>query len=320
VKELFVYLRDNLPNIFSVVGICLTVYFAVFYVPNYVQEIEIKKIEGTHESLVESIQELVYNDHDIDSDDINTLIRGKELSGQLIYPFTSEELLIQVQDRFLENKFIPLDQRKALIEKIDKIRKALPKTTITSSTSDSQTKMSILYSWASALLGLIVAVFGFASIWKRTKELEEIKLETTIDDRQESIKQNVHRSILMERNMHDVLKGAFGQDHVEYCHPSSPVDFILRNISGMDAAVEVIYTETEVIPLSTIKRLTTVAEKLGMPLFLISNANLTIIANKMLTAFNTNNINTPISHINIDESKDVVKDISSMLKIDNNGR
>ena len=195
-KDFFIALKDNLSNIFSVVGIGLTVYFAVFYVPNYVEEIEIKKIESTHESLVESIQELVYNNHAVDAGDIETLIRGKELSGHLEYPFTSEELLIQVQDRFLENKFIPLDQRKALIEKLDEIREALPAPVVEAPEEDRKTKFTSIYSWISAALGIVAGIFGFVSIWARNLKLEEIKIESTIEDRQESIKQNVHIKLI----------------------------------------------------------------------------------------------------------------------------
>ncbi|MEW8509050.1 MAG: hypothetical protein AB2598_20385 [Candidatus Thiodiazotropha sp.] len=313
-KEFFIALKDNLSNIFSIIGIGLTVYFAVFYVPNYVQEIEIKKIESTHESLIESIQELVYNNHDIDSEDIDTLIRGKELSGQLSYPYTSEELLIQVQDRFLDNKFIPLDQRKSLIEKIDTIREALPISTVVTTQDDKPNNINVLYSWISGVMGILAALLGSISIWSRSKKLEEIKIESTIEDRQESIKQNVHTSILMERNMYETLKDALGQNHVEYCPPSTPVDFIIKMDGGKDTGVEVKYTETEIIPLRVVHRLIDAAIELDMPLVLISNAELTANANKLLKEYNLKNKDTPISHLNIDQSKDVENDIKKLFK------
>lgn len=316
-KDFLIALKDNLSNIFSIVGIGLTVYFAVFYVPNYVQEIEIKKIESTHESLIESIQELVYNSHTIDAGDIDTLIRGKELSGNLEYPFTSEELLIQVQDRFLENKFIPLDQRKALIERLDEIRADLPAPSVEVGEEDRKTKLtsiSFWTSWISAALGIAAGAFGLFSIWTRNLKLEEIKIESTIEDRKESIKQNVHTSILMERNIYETLKSALGPNHVEYCPPSMPVDFIIKMEGGNDIAVEVKYTETEVIPLRVINRLIRAASELGMPLVLISNADVTANARKTISDFNAKNKDTPIRYLNIDRSKDVVEDIRGLFK------
>jgi len=314
VKEFFIALKDNLSNIFSVVGIGLTVYFAVFYVPYYVQEIEIKKIESTHESLIESIQELVYNNHVIDAGDINTLVRGKELSGQLNYPFTGEELLIQVQESFLENKFIPLDQRKALIEKIDQIREDLPEPIAEKSKKEDRAIPTSIYSWLSAVLGIVAAMFGFISIWTRNIKLEEIKIESTIEDRQESIKQNVHTSIFMERNIYETLKNSLGPNHIEYCPPSTPADFIIKIDGGRETAVEVKYTETEVMPLRVINRLISAATELEMPLVLISNANLTANARKKVAEFNSINEDTPISYININESKDVESDIRKLFK------
>ncbi|HAQ69831.1 MAG TPA: hypothetical protein DCR48_02540 [Flavobacteriales bacterium] len=312
-KEFFLALKDNLSNAFSIVGIGLTVYFAVFYVPNYVEEIEAKQIEGTHEILVESIQELVYNDHEIDSDDIRTLIRGKELSGHLTYPFSGEELLIQVQERFLENKFIPLNQRKALIEKLDLVRKSLPKPTTEKPIDEPKFDNVSILSWVSVAIGLIAAFFGLVSVWSRNLTLEEIKIESTLEDRKESIKRGVHTSMIMERNIYEQLKSALGPDHVEYCPPSTPVDFIIKMEGGKDTAVEVKYTETEIMPLRVINRLISAGLEMQMPVVLISNANVTENARKKLAGFNSQHKDKPIRYINIDESKDVESDLKALF-------
>ncbi|WP_231757859.1 hypothetical protein [Microbulbifer elongatus] len=315
-KEFFIALKDNLSNVFSMVGIGLTVYFAVFYVPNYVEEIEIKKIESTHEALIESIQELVYNNHEIDSGDIRTLIRGKELSGNMKYPFTSEELLIQVQERFLENKFIPLEQRKALIEKLDSVRLSLPKPTLEEPVDEekSLSRYADFLSWVSAILGSIAAYFGLTSLWSRNLKLEEFKIEETIENRQESLKRRVHTSMIMERKIYETLKSALGPNHVEYCPPSTPADFIIKMEGGRDTAVEVKYTETEVMPLRVINKLIHVAIEMKMPVVLISNANVTSSAHKKLLEFNSQHEDTPIKYINIDESKDIERDLKALFK------
>lgn len=312
-KDFLLALKDNLSNIFSIVGIGLTVYFAVFYVPNYVEELEIKKIEGTHESLVESIQELVYNSHVIDSEDIETLIRGKELAGNMKYPFTPEELLIQVQERFLENKFIPLDQRKTLIEKIDEIRGDLQSPPVEKPVEKNNYFYGDVLSWVSAALGIIAAILGFSSIWSRSVKLEEIKIESTIEDRQEDLKKKLHTSMLMERNIYEMLKKALGPNHVEYCPPSTPVDFIIKTKNGRDTAVEVKYTEMEIIPLRIINHLISAALELEMPVVLISNANVTASAHKKLADFNSKNKELFIRYINIDESKDIEADIKALF-------
>ncbi|WP_339414540.1 hypothetical protein [Pseudomonas sp. EA_35y_Pfl2_R5] len=314
-KDFLLALKDNLSNVFSIVGIGLTVYFAVFYVPNYVEELEIKKIEGTHASLVESIQELVYNNHSIDSGDIKTLIRGKELAGNMTYPFTPEELLIQVQESFLENKFIPLDQRKALIEKIDDIREELPSQPIENPKQDDKPFYGDVLSWVSAAFGIIAAIFGFNSIWSRNLKLEEIKIESTIEGRQESLKKKLQANMFLERDIYEIFKKVLGSNNVEHCPPSMPVDFIIKTANGRDTAIEVKYTEMEIIPLRVVNNLISAALKLKMPVLLISNANPTASAKKMLADFNSENKDLPIRYMNIYESKNIESDIKELFGI-----
>ena len=181
--EMYESLRDNLSNIFSIVGIVLTVYFAVFYVPNYVERVEERKIQSAHESLIESIQELIYNNHKIDANDLETLIRGKELSRQIKYPYSSDELLIQVQNQFLENQFIPLDQRKNLIDKIDEVRESLPPVEpVAEDEKESLFNFKILVSILSVLVGVGLSAIWAIRVGVRSKAIEEIKIESKIEE------------------------------------------------------------------------------------------------------------------------------------------
>lgn len=310
--EILSSVRDNLANLFTLLGIGLTVYFAVFYVPSYVEDANKRKVQLVHDSLLESVQELVYNNLPVDSDDLSTLIRGKELSKGIAYPFTSDELLIQVQEKFLSNNFIPLEQRKALIEKIDDLRETLPPPVEPPAKEDSNPWGSIL-SWVSSLFGVLVGVLGIVSIWVRSRALEEAKLEATIEDRKESIRENVHAGLQMERQMYDELKGYLGQEHVEYCPPSTPVDFIIHTKSGKDIGVEVKYTGTDLIPSRTASHLISAALDLKMPIVLVANAPLTAAAHKRLAAFNHQHGDIKITYLNINESEDLEKDVKKIF-------
>ena len=157
------------------------------------------------------------------------------------------------------------------------------------------------------------AFFGLVSVWSRNLTLEEIKIESTLEDRKESIKRGVHTSMIMERNIYEQLKSALGPDHVEYCPPSTPVDFIIKMEGGKDTAVEVKYTETEIMPLRVINRLISAALEMQMPVVLISNANVTENARKKLAGFNSQHKDKPIRYINIDESKDVESDLKALF-------
>ncbi len=312
--EMYESLRDNLSNIFSIVGIVLTVYFAVFYVPNYVERVEERKIQAVHESLIESIQELTYNNHKIDANDLETLIRGKELSRQIKYPYTSDELLIQVQNKFLENQFIPLEQRKNLIEKIDEVRESLPP--VEPAAEDEKASwfnLNFLVSILSVLVGLGLSAIGAISVWVRSKEIEEIKIETKIEDREEFILKSAHAANIIERQMYDQLKEILGADHVEYCPPSTPVDFLIRTELGRDVGVELKYTQTGLIPLRVANQLASAAIELKMPVVLLANASPSTTAKKRLVDFNEKHPETQIKWLNIDESENLKRDIQNLF-------
>lgn len=161
-------------NIFSCIGVVGTFYFSLVYVPSYVKEINTAKINITHEDLIGDVQEFIFYDKEISINDINSLIKGKELDQASSYPFTSDELLLQVQNRFVTNKFIPLEKRESLIEKIKSIRS----TYIAPKKSDENWfSQSSLISVIASILGALAAIFGALSIARKN----ELDRQTEID-------------------------------------------------------------------------------------------------------------------------------------------
>ncbi|WP_206602044.1 hypothetical protein, partial [Pseudomonas aeruginosa] len=63
---------------------------------------------------MDDVQELLFDEKVIAIEDIDSFIRGKELKRGISYPYTSDELLLQVQERFMGNKFIPMEKRQAI--------------------------------------------------------------------------------------------------------------------------------------------------------------------------------------------------------------
>ncbi|HGH8139668.1 TPA: restriction endonuclease, partial [Vibrio cholerae] len=51
------WLKSNLSHLFSLLGIILTIYFSIWYVPQYSEELKFKRIESVHNELVSTIQE-----------------------------------------------------------------------------------------------------------------------------------------------------------------------------------------------------------------------------------------------------------------------
>lgn len=111
-----------LSNFISVVGLLATLYLSIFYVPSYVEDIAESRGQVIHESLMDDIQELIFFENELSIEDIQSLIHGRELQQGVQYRFSADELLMQVQERFMGNKFIPLEKRRALFERINSIR------------------------------------------------------------------------------------------------------------------------------------------------------------------------------------------------------
>jgi len=75
-----------------------------------------------HRELIIDVQEHVYNNKILDCQDISTLIKGKELKNNITYPYSVKDLLIQCQENFFDTKYLQIDNRKILFEKIDSLR------------------------------------------------------------------------------------------------------------------------------------------------------------------------------------------------------
>lgn len=172
------WIKRNFGNIFSVLGVFLTIYFSVFYVPGYIRELKQQKIEKVNQSLIETVQELAYSKQPLSIDILNTLIKGKEIKHEIVYPYSVAELLIQVQENFMDNNFIPLKERSDLVASIDTLRlaikgsneKVLPK----------QERIKEKWDLLSILLGMagtIFSILGFYSIYFKQRKEEELREE-----------------------------------------------------------------------------------------------------------------------------------------------
>ncbi len=78
-KEVCKWVIKNLSNIFGIVGIFLTLYFGVFYVPSWLREVQQGKIQSAKDNLNQSVKELIYSDLTCNYSEIETLIKAKKL-------------------------------------------------------------------------------------------------------------------------------------------------------------------------------------------------------------------------------------------------
>jgi len=178
-KSLVNWILKNAWNLFGSIGVAGTFYFSLMYVPDYVKDITTSKVTVVHESLMDDIQELIFYEKDISISDINTYIRGKELKQSLKYPFTPEELLVQVQERFMGNKFIPLEKRESILKSISIIRSKYkpPQEQL-----DKAFNWTPIISWIISGLGVFIALIGATSIIKKVKSDQETETDIISGD------------------------------------------------------------------------------------------------------------------------------------------
>ncbi|ERP90041.1 hypothetical protein Q670_14180 [Alcanivorax sp. P2S70] len=253
-KSLFNWIIKNAWNIFGVIGVAGTFYFSLMHVPDYVKEITTGKVNVIHESLMDDVQELLFYEKSVSIEDINSFIKGKELKQGVSYPYTPDELLVQIQERFMGNKFIPLEKRESLLAAIKAVRATYspPETAEPKSFS-----WEPLASWLFSGLGVLIAAIGAASITRKLK----IDKETEVDIVSGDVVINSHNSSMMasvmefEKMVGEVLQelGALNgapsgaQDHgYDFEAKGAEGDFIVevkryQKLLGLGTAREFMY-------------------------------------------------------------------------------
>ncbi len=175
----FSWALKNSWNLFGAVGVIGTFYFSLAYVPDYVHEITSGKINVVHESLMDDIQEMVFHEKELTIENVKSFIKGEELKYKVSYPYSPDELLVQVQESFMGNKFIPLEERNRILREVSGIRAEYKSV----SQDEVEGKGAFDFDYATlasvvaSLLGISLSIFGAISI-KRKNELDR---QTEID-------------------------------------------------------------------------------------------------------------------------------------------
>ncbi|EGQ7940935.1 restriction endonuclease [Vibrio vulnificus] len=279
------WVKNNLSHLFSLVGIVLTVYFSVWYVPQYSEELKLRQIENTHNELVSTIQELVYNGHEINEHNIDTLVSGKEVKYNVKYPYTKEELLVQVQEAFLSNRFIPLDVRKSLVDKVDLIRDSLTKSTQPTVAVEKATK-SIL-ALVSGILGVMVSILGVVSLIFTTKRQRKNEIDQRVSFAKDRYQESIKREIAFENKVFKVLVSLFGRKNtVRETERDIGVDFVVQKDGKGRVGIVVKDNQHSSVSLNQVRHMISISGALGFPLVLVTNSPLSTAALEQLERFN----------------------------------
>lgn len=303
----FNWAKSNLSHLFSIIGIILTIYFSIFYIPQYSNELKLKKMENIHSDLINTIQELVYNKHIIDQMDIETLIKGKEFKHNISYIYNIDELLIQVQESFLSNKFIPLNERKKLVDNIDEVRSTIKVK------KDIKQEENKYYNYSlaailSTIFGIIASLLGSISLisTKNIKDKEEI--EQKIFDEKDDIQNKIKTSMNFEDYVGDLLKQKFGLNNVQNQLSSrdSGLDFIIKKDNEIIFGIEVKYIRSTRLHPRQIDKFIMLSGKVNYPIIIITNEQISeSYINKLNNMLSKRNI-TIITIDNIDKIDSII--------------
>jgi hypothetical protein len=208
-KELWNWLVKNFSDLFTIIGIVLTVYFSIFYVPEYIKENLNEKINNINSDLIESIQEVVYNHYQLDQKQIEALIRGKEIKFRIDYPYTPNELLIQTQETFMANKFIPLNERVNVVNRIDSIRVNLkteiPETNEQKADSFLAIDRGDLTAITISVLLLSISMIGFISFLTKLSRERKDKINKEVELEKDDIETRIVQGMNFEKSIQDIL-------------------------------------------------------------------------------------------------------------------
>lgn len=276
-KEIWNWLVKNFSNLFTIIGIVLTIYFSIFYVPDYIRENENEKIKNINQDLIESVQEIIYNKHKINQHQIEALIKGKEIKHRVEYPYSPDELLIQTQELFMANKFIPLDERVIVVNRIDSLRATLKPVKIETNKAKSEhsfglDKIEFITILLSVLMGVITALLGsFSFLTKLRKERKET-IKNKVESEKEDIENRIIKGLNFEKSIEEILK----KNNLDYKVADGPkdlgFDFLVRLSQNSRFAISVKYVNNRnAMNMSSIERLFYPFRKVDYPGVIIIN-------------------------------------------------
>jgi len=185
-KEWF---KKNIWNVISVFGTIATLVFGVyglFFVPDYVKNAYQERQNVANIEIVNDLKEIIYSDIKYDRLIIPTLRKGKELKYDIIFPKSNNEIIVEVQEDFLSDKFLPLDLRIKLYNEADSLKLVTPSDKIQISKAESKASIFTILTYTLSILSFIISGLLMFGLFTRRKQEINLELEKKFEEIQET--------------------------------------------------------------------------------------------------------------------------------------
>jgi hypothetical protein len=299
---------------FSVIGALLTIYFAVFYVPDYIRSAEKERILGANNELITNLQEVAYNNHNLTAGQVRAYIRAAEMKFNIIYPYRPSELISQVQESFMSTRFLPFEQRAQLAAQLEPIQKSL-KEEKPSPPNNLIVKTETPRNWVApftAVIGIVIALIGlFSSFWRLKKE-REYTIDEEVKTKVADIEYEVKSGFDYEKLISDILFELQIPHEVLSQRKAIAADFMVK-ANNKEYLMDAKYLLNRKIDISIISKLTSVALREPYPLFLVTNSDLSAAAKDFINDYNAANPDTQIGVIIAKNRLDLINEFKKLF-------
>ncbi len=203
----------NFINLFGVIATFVFGLYGIFFVPLYVKNAYKERQDVANIEIVNDIKEIIYSNLSTDSMLIPTLKKGKELKYDIIFPRTNNEIIVEVQEDFMSDKFLPLDERIKLYKKADSLMLILPVVDqIQISKPKRKSSIFLLLNYSLSILSIITSLVIFFRLYTRKRK----EIEEDVEQRFEEMQETSPKFIYEYRNFESLVGQALHELKLEF--------------------------------------------------------------------------------------------------------
>ena len=294
-------------EIVGVLSFLATSFFGIYGI-TYSIDAEYEREKQSNKELIIDVQEHVYNNKIIDCQDIATLIRGKELKNNITYPYSIQDLLIQCQGNFFDTKYLQIDSRKILFERIDSLRiayKGCSNLELAKSETSFFAHMNAIK--IISILALLISILIALNLISRIRERIKKDYQNKFSDYEEQLPKLTTDGLKYELSISNILKKLGIEIVSQEKGKDFGADFKIKT-TDKEFLIETKFVKQNVT-ISTLKGIFDIVLKSGMDLILISNRIMNFETFSALSDFNEKSRKGKVYYISAHTDEQLEKEI-----------